>query len=91
MQEAQVRSLDWDDPLGKGMATHSNILVWRVPWTEEPGGLQSMGSQKESDMAEQLTNNREHMNVWNTGPGLGEGGEEGQGFVGRRVSVCAEA
>ena len=50
-----------------------------------------MGSQKESDMAEQLTNNREHMNVWNTGPGLGEGGEEGQGFVGRRVSVCAEA
>ena len=37
--------LSWEDPLEKGMATHSNILTWRIPWTEEPGGLQSMGSQ----------------------------------------------
>ena len=46
MQETQVRSLGWEDPLEKGMATHSSILAWRIPWTEEPGGLQSMGSQR---------------------------------------------
>ena len=38
--------LDWEDSLEKGMATHSSILAWRIPWTEEPGGLQPMGSQK---------------------------------------------
>ena len=43
IQGAWVRSLDQEDPLKKGMATHSSILVWRIPWTEEPGGLQSMG------------------------------------------------
>ena len=41
-----VRSLGWDDSLEKGMATHSSIPAWRIPWTEELGGLQSMGSQK---------------------------------------------
>ena len=46
MQETSVQSLDWEDPLKKGRATHSNILAWRVPWTEEPGGLQSMGVAK---------------------------------------------
>ena len=46
MQETQVRSLGWEDPLQKEMATHSSILAWRTPWTEEPGGLQSMGSQR---------------------------------------------
>ena len=44
--ETWVQSLDWEDPLEKGMATHSSILAWRIPWTEEPGGLQSMGSQR---------------------------------------------
>ena len=44
MQEMQVRSLDWDDPLGKGMAPHSSTLAWKIPWTEEPGGLRSIGS-----------------------------------------------
>ena len=44
MCETQVRSLGWEDPLEKGMATHSSILAWRIPWTEEPGRLQSMGS-----------------------------------------------
>ena len=44
MQETQVRSLDGDDPLEKVMATHSRILAWRIPWTEEPGGLQPLGS-----------------------------------------------
>ena len=48
MQETQVRSLSREDPLEKEMATHPNILAWRIPWTEEPGRLQSMGSQ-ESD------------------------------------------
>ena len=46
MQKTWVRSLGWKDPLEKGTATHSNILAWRIPWTEEPGGLQSMGSQR---------------------------------------------
>ena len=41
MQEAWVQSLGWEDPLEKEMATHSSILAWEIPWTEEPGGLQS--------------------------------------------------
>ena len=45
VQEVWVQSLDQEDPLEKGMATHSSILVWEIPWTEEPGSLQSMGSQ----------------------------------------------
>ena len=46
MQEIQVRPLSQEAPLEKGIATHSSILAWRIPWTEEPGGLQSMGSQR---------------------------------------------
>ena len=46
VQETQVRSLAREDPLQKEMATHSSVLAWRIPWTEEPGGLQSMGLQK---------------------------------------------
>ena len=46
MQETQVPSLGWEDPLEKEMATHPNILAWRIPWTEEPGRLQSMGVQE---------------------------------------------
>ena len=46
MQETQVRSLGWKDPLEKEMATHSSTLAWKIPWTEEPGRLQSMGSQR---------------------------------------------
>ena len=46
VQETRVQSLGREDPLEKGMATHSNILAWRIPWTEEPSGLQSMGSQR---------------------------------------------
>ena len=51
MQETQVQSLGWEDPLEEKMGTRSNILVWGIPWTEEPGGLQSLGS-KESDTTE---------------------------------------
>jgi len=46
MQETWVQSLDWEDSLEKGMVSHSSCLAWRIPWTEEPGGLQSMGSQR---------------------------------------------
>ena len=45
-QETQVQSLGQEDALEKEMATHSSILIWKIPWTEEPGGLQSMGSQR---------------------------------------------
>ena len=45
MKETWVRSLGWEDPLEKGMATYSSILAWRISWTEEPGGLQSRGAQ----------------------------------------------
>ena len=51
-----VQSLDWEDPLEEGMATHSSVLTWRMPWTEEPGRIQSMGSQRvehdQSDLAQ---------------------------------------
>ena len=46
MQETYIQSLGWEDPLEEDMATHSSILAWRIPWTEEPGGLQSMGLQR---------------------------------------------
>ena len=52
MQEMRIGSLDWEDPLEEGMATHSSILAWEIPWTEEPGGLQS----KELDTTEHLNN-----------------------------------
>ena len=46
MRETRVQSLSWEDPLEKEMATHSSTLAWKIPWTEEPGRLQSMGSQR---------------------------------------------
>ena len=52
MWETWVQSLGWEDPLEKGMATHSSILAWRIPWTEEPGGLQSMGSQSRTRLSD---------------------------------------
>ena len=54
VQETQVQSLGPEDPLEKEMAIHSSIFAWRIPWTEEPGGLQSWGG-KESNTSEQLT------------------------------------
>ena len=53
MQETQVPSLGGEDPMEKGMATHSSIIAWKIPWTEEPGGLQSIELQS-VDMTEQL-------------------------------------
>ena len=46
MQEMQVQLLGWEDPLEEGTTTHSSILAWRIPWAEEPSGLQSIGSQR---------------------------------------------
>ena len=54
VQETWVQPLGWEDSLEKGVAAHSIILAWRIPWTEEPGGLQSMGHE-ESDMMEHLS------------------------------------
>ena len=53
MRETRVRSLGWEDPLEKEMAIHSRTVAWKIPWTEEPGGLQSMGLE-ESDTTERL-------------------------------------
>ena len=47
MQETWIRSLGWEDPLEEGMETHFSVLAWRLPWTEEPGELESMGSQRD--------------------------------------------
>ena len=55
MQKTHCRSLGREDLLEKGMAIHSSILAWKIPWTEEPGGLQSMGSHRVIDTTEQLT------------------------------------
>ena len=61
MQESWVRSLGREDPLEKEMATHPSILAWEIPWTEDPGGLQSMES-KESGMTLQLSQNQDKIN-----------------------------
>ena len=54
----RVQSLGWEDPLEEGLVTHSNILAWRIPWTEEPGGLQSMGSQTRTRLKRLSTHTR---------------------------------
>ena len=58
MQETQVRSLGWEDPLEEGMATHSSILVWRIPWTEKPGGATVHGVTKSRTRLKQLSTHR---------------------------------
>ena len=57
MQETWVQSLGWEDPLEKKTATHSSILAWKTPWTEEPGGIQSMGSQRMTSWTERVGQN----------------------------------
>ena len=57
MQETWMRSLHWEDPLEKKMATHPSVLAWKLPWTDEPAGVQSMGSQKSQDTTHWLKNN----------------------------------
>ena len=65
MQKTRVQSLGWDDPLEKGMATHFSVLAWRIPWTEEPGRLQSMGLQK---VGHDLVTNTHTLNLDVGGP-----------------------
>ena len=65
MKETWVRSLGWEDPLEKEMATHSSVLAWRISWTEEPGGLQSRGLQ-EFDTTEQLSTHHKYAPSWGT-------------------------
>ena len=50
--ETWIRPLGWEDPLEEGMAAHSSVLAWRIPWTEEPGGLQSMGLQSRTRLSD---------------------------------------
>ena len=65
MWETWVQSLGWEDSLEEGMATHSSILAWRIPWTEEPVGLQSMGScVQELDMTERVGTQHTDINFW---------------------------
>ena len=64
VQETWFQSLGQKDPLEEGMATYSSILAWRIPWTEEPGGLQSMGCRKASDTTEQPTPTHEYVCYW---------------------------
>ena len=61
MRETRVRSLGWEDPLEKAMATHSSTLAWKIPWTEKPGGLQTMGSQRVGHDGSSLTHVRVSM------------------------------
>ena len=61
MQETWVQSLGQEDPLEKGMATHSSILAWRIPWTEESSGLQSMGLQRVGHDWKDLAKNERHI------------------------------
>ena len=62
MWETWVRPLVWEDPLEEGMAAHSSILAWRIPWTEEPGGLQSVGLQSQTRLKQLSTQSSQ----WNT-------------------------
>ena len=64
--ETRVRSLGWEDPLEEGMATHQSILAWRIPWTEGPSRLQSMGSQRVGH--DSATNTRTHTHIHQSSP-----------------------
>ena len=72
MQETWAQSLGWEDPLEKGMATYSSILAWRIPWTEEPGGLQSIGLQSQTWLKPLSTHTCElSCSTWDLVPWLG--------------------
>ena len=66
MRETWVRSLVWEDPLEEEMATHSSILAWRIPWSEEPGGLQFTGVQRVRHILKQLTS-MQGLPQWSSG------------------------
>ena len=64
MQETQVQSLGWEDPLEKEIATHSSVLAWEIPWTEEPGRLQSLGRKSQTQLRSQTANSDEWIGSW---------------------------
>ena len=70
MRETWVRSLGWEDPLEEGMATHSSILAGRMPWTEEPGGLQSVGPQSRPQLSAAQLTTPSHQSPRRGGAGL---------------------
>ena len=74
MHETWIRTQGGEDPLQKGMATHSSILAWRIPWTEEPGGLQSTGSQRVGQNSLTNTMNMNERKIWGEGGILQEQG-----------------
>ena len=81
-----IQSLDWDDLLEKELTTHSSILAWEISWSEEPGGLQSMGSQRVPDRTEHLSTmagNRSPLTIGPVQP-VGKPGQVGGGSEGRR-------
>ena len=80
MRETQVRSLGQEDPLEKEMATHCSTLAWRIPWTEGPGGAQSMGSQR-VNMTKQL-DNKALLKHWAERPEAGVKGPHGRWWTG---------
>ena len=103
MRETRVQSLGWEDPLEKEMATHSSILAWRIPWSEEPGGLQSTGSQRVGhDWATSLPKDEQQLSreksrqviFWRTGLRRGEKMRKGLGINetanGAGMLVCDE-
>ena len=86
MQDMWVRSLGGEGPLEKGMATHSSILAWRIPWTEEPGGLHSTGSQSRTQQwLSKHARNRSIVTEWRDGSQPGAGGADSttQGVLGQ--------
>ena len=90
IQESWVPSLGQENPLEKGMATHSSILAWRIPWTEEPGQLQSLGC-KESHMTEQLTHRTflgGQQSLWEHYRKFPENPHQAQNAI--NVSICVE-
>ena len=75
MQETHIQSLGLEDPWEESLATHSSIITWRIPWTEEPGGLQSMGSQR--DTTELLCAcTHTHTHAWKLGPMYKDAGKQ---------------
>ena len=91
MWKIRVWSLDWDDPLEKGMATYSSILAWRIPWTEEqPGGLQSMGSQRVRHYWVTKTNTHTHTHTHTPTHTFSQARRSWPALKGRTVTVWKE-
>ena len=89
MRETWIRSLGWEDPLEEGMAIHSSILAWRIPWIEEPGGLSPWGC-KESDMTEVTEHTSSQFTVFKKGVTLNVPESHPRGFCASDISAYLE-